>query len=318
METTLPGPGAAVNWNEIQDEILCPLCGYNLRQLTEPRCPECGFQFEWNELLDVRRRKHPYLYEHHPESRMGSYARTVLGALRPKRFWTALHPGQSASLRRLVVFLFVPLSLIIVLLLGGLVIQQTIRQIEYNELEKGYTRSRASFRDAESIAPDWDLETYLEYKLPTTFFANLKEWPRYLDYNETFHEAVFISLTLFLWPILTFGALLIFFQTRRRAKLKKLHLLRCVAYSSDPVLLLGLALAALIGWRGDDYFNNVWLGRNCLLILVPAALILATYSLTAALKHYLNYRHAAMTAVLTQLIYVMVVTQTILLPVFFR
>ena len=27
-------------------DVLCPLCGYNLRNLPEPRCPECGRQLE--------------------------------------------------------------------------------------------------------------------------------------------------------------------------------------------------------------------------------------------------------------------------------
>ena len=27
-------------------DVLCPLCGYNLRNLTSPRCPECGERVE--------------------------------------------------------------------------------------------------------------------------------------------------------------------------------------------------------------------------------------------------------------------------------
>ena len=49
------------------ETLHCPLCEYNLRGLSEPRCPECGYRFEWAELRDPSRRLHPYLFEHHPE-----------------------------------------------------------------------------------------------------------------------------------------------------------------------------------------------------------------------------------------------------------
>src|ERR1700678_2777121 len=40
--TTTPSDDAAlVDWLSIRDAP-CPLCGYNLRGLASPRCPECG------------------------------------------------------------------------------------------------------------------------------------------------------------------------------------------------------------------------------------------------------------------------------------
>jgi DNA-directed RNA polymerase subunit RPC12/RpoP len=42
-------------------DVACPLCGYDLRALTEPRCPECGYAFTWPDLVDPARRPHPYL-----------------------------------------------------------------------------------------------------------------------------------------------------------------------------------------------------------------------------------------------------------------
>ena len=33
-----------------EDDILCPCCGYNLRGIEGPRCPECGREFEWEQL----------------------------------------------------------------------------------------------------------------------------------------------------------------------------------------------------------------------------------------------------------------------------
>jgi len=50
-----PGPEG------LQHDLPCPRCRYNLRGLTLPRCPECGFEFRWEDiprLLDeIRRRR---------------------------------------------------------------------------------------------------------------------------------------------------------------------------------------------------------------------------------------------------------------------
>ena len=53
MPSTTPPIDVATppDWDSIPDEILCPLCEYNLRGIPEPRCPECGFKFEWDEVL---------------------------------------------------------------------------------------------------------------------------------------------------------------------------------------------------------------------------------------------------------------------------
>src|SRR5687768_18521450 len=57
--TSSPGraePAAAPAWAGAAtrpDEVPhCPLCDYDLRGLAEPRCPECGYRFTWEELRD--------------------------------------------------------------------------------------------------------------------------------------------------------------------------------------------------------------------------------------------------------------------------
>src|SRR5437867_9803555 len=87
-----------------REDVRCPLCDYNLRGLSEPRCPECGYQFVWDEVLDPARRKHPYLFEHHPEANVASFFRTLLGGLRPRRFWSSLLPVQPSRPRRLLMY----------------------------------------------------------------------------------------------------------------------------------------------------------------------------------------------------------------------
>ena len=83
----------------IQEDILCPLCEYDLRMLAKPRCPECGYRFDWPDVLDPSRRLHRYLFEHHPERNWWSFWKTALGSLRPRKFWAALQPVQPSSVK---------------------------------------------------------------------------------------------------------------------------------------------------------------------------------------------------------------------------
>ena len=94
----------APDWQAIEAEITCPLCRYNLRGLSEARCPECGFEFQWPEILEITRRKHPYLFEHHPERNVWSFFQTLIGGLNPWRFWKTLHPAQPADEWRLTLY----------------------------------------------------------------------------------------------------------------------------------------------------------------------------------------------------------------------
>ncbi len=41
-----PAAASSPDWSVIQEDILCPLCEYDLRMLAEPRCPECGYRFD--------------------------------------------------------------------------------------------------------------------------------------------------------------------------------------------------------------------------------------------------------------------------------
>src|SRR5438874_13435081 len=78
------------------------MCGYDLRGQIEPRCPECGYRFQWEELRDPARRRHPYLFEHHPERNLWSFSRTLFAGLLPRRFWKTLLPVQPSSPARLI------------------------------------------------------------------------------------------------------------------------------------------------------------------------------------------------------------------------
>ena len=99
-----PSPPDAPDWDAVREEVRCPLCGYQLRGLVEPRCPECGYTFSWPELTDPTRRRHPFLFEHHPNRNLWSFRRTLWAGLRPGRFWRSLSPAQPSFPRRLAAY----------------------------------------------------------------------------------------------------------------------------------------------------------------------------------------------------------------------
>src|SRR5688572_30924831 len=114
MEPATTETPAAPDWNASEREVVCPLCDYNLRGLVEPRCPECGYRFEWAQLRDQKLQFHPYLFEHHPKRNVWSFCRTLLGGLRPLRFWERLNPGQPSRPGRLLGYWAVSMAIALV------------------------------------------------------------------------------------------------------------------------------------------------------------------------------------------------------------
>jgi len=71
------------DWSKLDVELNCPRCGYALRLLTLPRCPECGLPFNWQDLAAAERlrRDNPlfeYQWRYRPiRSLVGTIARTL-------------------------------------------------------------------------------------------------------------------------------------------------------------------------------------------------------------------------------------------------
>lgn len=118
--TAAPGAPAAEavptapDWSAIPDQVTCPLCDYDLRGLAEPRCPECGYRFEWPDLLEADRRTHPYLFEDQQRRLVRAFFATLIGGLRPRRFWASLKPSHPPRLGRLIVYWALTTALLVV------------------------------------------------------------------------------------------------------------------------------------------------------------------------------------------------------------
>ena len=51
MTAEPPNANTPPDWGHFAGELRCPTCRYNLRGLPHPRCPECGTEFDWQELI---------------------------------------------------------------------------------------------------------------------------------------------------------------------------------------------------------------------------------------------------------------------------
>lgn len=276
FDPTLPPEAAGIE---------CPLCDYDLRGLVEPRCPECGYAFDWLELTDPGRRRHKYIFEHHAERNLWSFASTMLGHARPRAFWTGLLPSQPSNPRRLLLY-----AVLILLSAAPFIAMHMLATAE----------ARRAFIGTRRITTT----TWWWYGAdgPSTTFAGALLHP----FKRVVTGDVFRAYGLvLLWPMLTIAALMIFVVSMRRARIRRVHFLRCVVYSADvfawPNLMFGLALgysltSYLLLDRPIGNFGTIW---ACTL---AAAIPIFVYRLCVAFKRYLRFDHPVATVLATQVI----------------
>ncbi len=180
---------------------------------------------------------HPYLFEHHPRRFYWSFPRTILGALRPGRFWTALRPELPIRPRWLALFallMAVVWMLTLVVIPSGEVVKATFNNWQQRSAAEA---TYEAFSDAEKrLADSVNLEGYVAlhqrwYPLPTERAFWDEVWP-YLEFN----DVIMPALVVLAWPWLTLLALLIFRQSLRQARIRSGHLVRCCVYASVPLL----------------------------------------------------------------------------------
>jgi hypothetical protein len=301
-------PPDAPDWSSIHEDLRCPLCDYALRGLAEPRCPECGYRFEWPDLTDPVRRRHPYLFEHHHEHNVWSFARTALGGLRPLRFWTSLHPAQRSKPRRLALY-----AIVIALLLAAVVAGHY--ELYFPEAAATARMRRASLALAYALGTARLNDLMLQGRSLQSFLDEF--WPvppSRKFYQRAWQEesqwAIRLAAFWLVWPWLVLAALLLFRISMRRARIRPAHVLRCVVYSYDVALWVAAAGAAalvlrtlqrhrlaplrwslpsapiptdvIFQYRPDVFTDSLfWAG--------VVAVCASAYRLTVAFRHYLRF-----------------------------
>ena len=294
-----PSHAAVPDWTS-QADLHCPLCDYNLRGLTEPRCPECGYTFRWVELTDPALKLHPYLFEHHPRRTVWSFWKTAVGGLRPARGWTKLHPGQSSRPGRLLAYW---VAAAVIALLGGVVAPVLVGTIVTND-SLAVTTQRPFFFQPNGVPVYQDSNGLLTTTAPAK--------PGYFDgrgFDENWEEsgqayAIWWGVAV-AWPWATLLALMIFQISMHRAKVHGLHVRRCVLYSFDACLWAGLyvmalAAAAMAIWMAGGSASELHHGLAALCL--PLLWVVVVYRLGCAYRDYLKFDHPWATVISTQII----------------
>lgn len=304
-----PTPSAAPDWDRVHEEILCPLCEYSLRGISEPRCPECGYTFEWRDILDPRRRFHPYLFEHHVTRRLRWFRKTLVGGYRPGRFWRSLHPVQAVYPRRLLGYwclLMVPCIAMVAAVAAAGVGVPIWRMLQDNRTYQAQQLAGVN----PAAPPAWVVRSYgsyqgflktLEAQWPTKFrgamVRNQLTWWLRRDIHQ-----LMAPVAVLVWPWMTLGALLVFQVSMRRAKIKARHVLRCVVYSFDAVPWIVLAVAGVLvlevampGRQGEDLVGWLFLS-------IAAVGLMIVYRLVQAYRLYLHFDRPILTVLASQVI----------------
>ncbi len=300
--TAAPVANAPPDWDQHTEPLECPLCTYDLRYLTQSRCPECGYRFEWEELLDPARRLHPYLFEHHPEASTKCFFKTLLGGLRPLRFWQSLHPVQPSRPRRLVLYwALCSLSLLMPAIGTAFVTAQTIASQMRAARQNWETivRRRTNARLALEMEQKYgSVEAWLDTEYPTTIPGVLvlfsKETPAELMLAIVVTPFVPAAI-----PWLTAAALMVFVQSMHRTKIQRAHVLRCAIYSFDMVFWISCLGVCAIGlvWMDMGSFQLLSARGIQKILKIQAVmaivlLLIGWFRLWMAYRLYLRFPHA--------------------------
>jgi hypothetical protein len=298
------------------DDVHCPLCDYDLRGLTEPRCPECGYRFVWDDLTDPARRRHPYLFEHHPRRNTWSFVRTLLGGLRPRRFWSSVRPSQPSRPGRLVVYWLVTILLVPLAYAAAFATTCYRFAPQQNQQRASlFASATATFRFYQRYPQEqWPLDLK-EHPSPQAYVDFVRPppgSPAYLAYvlrnfyGQSFGRHLDAVLIYLAWPWLMFLTLMIFRASMRRAKVNTVHALRCSLYCCDAApWLLALAL-----WAVPPLVETLDLGRYIGYrdAVVSSVLFAGVtgWRLSAAYRNYLQFHRPAATAAAAQVIVLLV------------
>ena len=291
-----------------EEQLICPLCDYDLRGLVDPRCPECGYSFNWDELRDPARRLHPYLFEHHPERGVRTFFKTFLNsAFRPRRFWRMLYPTQPSFPRRLLRYGFIVALIAVTPLIAAIAYNVHQMDQQFRRLRPTATAMWSPQDRAQVISNYGSVEAWLDqaYPLfPSWRYLNI----RYISNWWNLGGQLQVTAFALLWPVMTCLSMLVFRASMRRARVRTVHVLRCVIYCADFAAVT--AAAATLFWLVYDpwlsrrriWSDGYWLfsSSRSLGLVIMALFAILTIRLWIAFRRYLRLEHPLATAIASQ------------------
>lgn len=280
VDDLLDGEGPV--WERINFDIHCSRCGYNLRMLTTPRCPECGLQFDWRTVFDETRWRSDFLFEHHCSRRfLGSYLKTVWRSLRPRSFWRQVSIHDRIHPR--------PLWLLIVT--AGL---------WFAVLFHGLAWITCVILNALLAHPAIGMAMLRSYALLTLLYACEKAHQTARDEDfYWFHHLAYTGL------FATLALLCSLRQTLGRCRIRTVQILRVVAYASTPFSICLAPLLLIEFWLAEmlDPPSVGDLGMILIVIALLAAQPLCfVFFLIPGLRDYLGLPHPRFLAVTSALV----------------
>ena len=220
-------------WDLIDFELACPRCGYNLRMLTRPRCPECGLDFDWRAVLDRAAWTSDFLFEHHWRNRpIRSWFTTVWRSFRPFKFWRSVSIHERVEVPPLL-FMLVGSILVFMAVLQG---TAWLLSLLFSLLEPANPFGSGAYSYA-GPGTYGRLSGYLEA---------LARWP--LDDFEYYWP---LPCGVLLTLVAALALLSSLRQTLGRCRVRTKQLLRVTAYISTPVAVAAASFFLLCVVLGE-------------------------------------------------------------------
>jgi hypothetical protein len=253
--------------------LTCPLCGYDLRGLAEPRCPECGCRFDWDALRRRRSSEQRLLFERaRRHDLVEAFWFTQWQAFRPRHLWHQL-PADDGPVRP-----------------GRLVLYWGLSNLP---IAVGTAVFLAIALDVvgQAHAPIGSAEF-------TRYFLQFGTGDTHLSPYAVFAAAAG-------WPPLSWAALRLLVGQRVAGG----RLLRVAAYGCDVSLLLGAAEVGLFMFADADVFFRRWMDQ--VPAMTTAAVLVGTGAivfrrLTFACRDHLRLERPITVALASQAIVILV------------
>lgn len=235
----------------ISEDLLCPLCEYNLRGLSGNRCPECGHLVDIDAAIQHKRNTLGFFFEHQKGLAYVPFRRTLMKSLRG--IWREVSPTHWISIRRLIAYKLVQL----IPLLAGMIVVFLLQMgwaIAHQEHQRKLYYERELSKSTPEKAMFW-----VEQHFPRQRVGILRD-------NALSHVAwmkdkyLTLFLCLFAWPWVVFVSQLVFLRSFRAGNIRPGHLLRCAVYSGDVVLFWPVFFAISFVLYSLKYFMQDALG----------------------------------------------------------
>ena len=215
-----------------------------------------------------------------------------------------LKPNHTVNSRRLLIY-WVLCSCLLLLVPVAEAIQAGVNLAEYNAWSRLFPVPGTTTGHWPSAQAK---QRYIDANFPLppsrTF---LRQYAQVIRENFFANTTVEVG-TIAVWPWLTFAALMIFQASMRKARVQRGHVLRCVIYAADASVWYTILMLAAMAWlialatikRSPQPTERIifWL----LLVLWVVRLD----RLTTAYRKYLQFDHPFLTALVSQIIVLLV------------